>query len=172
MNGRARTRALALVAALVVASAGATTVKTGKPAASQPAARVFATRDQLRECMDIEAGLKARFGAIEASNNAHEQMFNQVEAENAKLLELQAQLDHDSDTSINAFNAAVKDHNLHVKQLNKDAADSQPISNAYNDDMLAYNRKCSPLVYRVDDLDAVIKERKKAAAQAGAASAP
>ena len=95
-----------------------------------------------------------------------------AEAENAKLLELQAQLDHDSDTAVNAFNAVVKDHNLHVKQLNQDAAESQPVSNAYNADMLAYNRKCSPLVYRVDDLDAVLKERKKAAAQAAAASAP
>jgi hypothetical protein len=167
-----RIPAIVLATLLIPGLAGATTVKTGKPAASQPAAHVFATRDQLRECLDIEAGLKARFGAIEASNNAHEQMFNQVEAENAKLLELQAQLDHDSDTAVNAFNAVVKDHNLHVKQLNQDAAESQPVSNAYNADMLAYNRKCSPLVYRVDDLDAVLKERKKAAAQAAAASAP
>jgi len=166
-----RTPTIVLAALLIPGLAGATAVKTGQSAASQPAARVFATRDQLRECLDIEAALKARFGAIEASNNAHEQMFNQVEAENAKLLELQAQLDRDSDTAVNAFNALVKDHNLHVKQLNQDAADSQPASSAYNADMLAYNRKCSSLVYRVDDLDAVLKERKKAA-KAGAASAP
>jgi len=167
-----RTPTIVLAALLIPGAAGAATAKAGQPAASQPAARAFATRDQLRECLDIEAALKARFGAIEASNNAHEQMFNQVEAENAKLLELQAQLDHDSDTAISAFNALVKDHNLHVKQLNQDAADSQPASDAYNADMLAYNRKCSPLVYRVDDLDAVLKERRKAAAQAGAASVP
>ncbi len=160
-----------LAALLIVGPACATTVKTGKPAASQPPARAWATRDQLRECLDIEDGLKTRFKAIEASSAAHEKMFDQVEAENAKLRDLQSQLDHDSDTSINAFNALVKDHNQHVKALNQDAADSRPANEAYNDDMLAFNHQCSHLVYKVDDMELVMKERKKAAA-AAAASAP
>jgi hypothetical protein len=159
-----RSPLLVLVCALIAGTAGATPVKTGKPAASQAPARVFATRDQLRECMAIEDGLKVRFKAIEVSNAAHEKMFDQVEAENTRLRELQAQIDHDSGTSVNAFNALVKDHNAHVKALNQEAADSRPAGDAYNDDMLAYNRQCAPLVYRVDDMEAVIKERKKAAA--------
>jgi hypothetical protein len=162
---------LVLAVLLIAGSAQATTVKTGKPAASQAPARAWATRDQLRECMDIEAGLKTRFKAIEVSNAAHEKMFDQAEAENTTLRELQSQLDRDSDTSIGAFNALVKDHNLHVKALNQDAADSRPVNDAYNDDMMAFNHKCSQLVYRVDDMEAVMKERKKAAA-AAAASAP
>ena len=164
-----RTPSLVLASALLAGSAEATTVKTGKPAASQAPAHAWATRDQLRECLDIEAGLKARFKAIEGSNAAHEKMFEQAEAENTKLRELQSQLDHDSDTSVGAFNALVKDHNQHVRLLNQDAADSRPVNDAYNDDMGAFNRKCSQLVYRVDDMEAVVKERKKAAA---AASAP
>ena len=159
----------AVVALLAALPAGATTVKTGKPAASQPPARGYATRDQLVDCLDTEASLKTRFKAIEASNNVHEQLFNQVQAENDKLTELQAQLDHDSETAIRAFNAAIKEHNLHVKQLNQDAADSQPANSAYNDDMVAFNHKCAKLVYRVEDMEAVMKERRKAAA---AASAP
>ncbi len=154
---------------LIAGSAGATAVKTGKSdraAASQPSAHAWATRDQLRECLDIEAGLKTRFKAIEASNAAHEKMFDQVEAENTRLRELQSQLDHDSDLSVGAFNALVKDHNQHVKVLNQDAADSRPVNDAYNDDMAAFNRQCSQLVYRVDDMEAVAKERKKAAASA------
>ena len=92
---------LLVVACLMLPQgADATTVRTGKPAASQPPARAWATRDQLRECMDIEAGLKARFKAIEATNASHEKMFDEVEAENTKLRDLQAQLDRDSDTSI------------------------------------------------------------------------
>ena len=97
-------------------------------------------------------------------------MFDQVEAENTKLRDLQAQLDHDSDTSVNAFNALVREHNLHVKALNQDAADSRPVSDAYNDDMVAFNHKCSQLVYRIDDMEAVMKERKKAAAAAASAA--
>ena len=168
-----RIPSLVFASLLIAGSAGGTTVKTGKPAASQASAsqasaHAWATRDQLRECLDIEAGLKTRFKEIEASNAAHEKIFDQVEAENAKLRELQPQLDHDSDTSVSAFNARVKDHNQHVKLLNQDAADSRPVNDAYNDDMAAFNRKCSQLVYRVDDMEAVMKERKKAA---GAASA-
>ncbi len=166
-----RLASLTLASLLMAGAAGATTVKTGKPAASQAPARVFATRDQLRECMDIEAGLKGRFKAIEVSNAAHEKMFDQVEAESTRLRELQSQIDHDSDTSVNAFNALVKEHNQHVKALNQDAADSRPVSDAYNDDNVAFNHKCSQLVYRVDDMEAVMKERKKAAAAAAAASA-
>ena len=160
----------ALAATLVVAGAHATTVKTGKPAATQPAAPAWATRDQLRSCLEREAALKERFRAIEASNAAHEKMFDQVEAENTRLEELHSQLDRDSDTSIKAFNALVKDHNLHVKQLNQDAADSRPASDAYNADMSAFNHQCSGLRYRFEDMEAVTRERKKAAAQAGAAS--
>ncbi len=162
--------ALALASSLLLlGTAGATTVKTGKPPASQPPARQWATREQLRDCLDTEAGLKTRFGAIEATNRAHEKLFDQVEAENTRLVELQSQLDHDSETSVRAFNALVKDHNQHVKQLNQDAADARPAADAYNADMVAFNHKCSALVYRVDDMEAVTKERRKAAA---AASAP
>ena len=166
-----RTPLLVFALLLIAGSAGATTVKTGKPAASQAPAHAWATRDQLRECLDIEAGLKTRFKTIEVSNAAHEKIFDQVEAENTKLRELQSQLDRDSDTSISAFNALVKDHNLHVKALNQDAADSRPVNDAYNDDMVAFNHRCSQLVYRVDDMETVMKERKKAAAAAAAASA-
>ena len=166
-----RSSSLVLASLLAVGSAGATTVRTGKPAASQPPARAWATRDQLRECMDIEAGLKTRFKTIEVSNAAHEKMFDQVEAENTRLRDLQAQLDHDSDVSVGAFNALVKEHNQHVKALNQDAADSRPVNDGYNDDMVAFNHKCSSLVYRVDDMEAVMKERKKAAAAAAASAA-
>jgi hypothetical protein len=167
-----RACALALAATLAVAGAHATTVNTGKPAASQPAARAYATRDQLRECLDIEAALKARSHVLEANRETHEHKIDQLAAENAKLLEVQAQLDHDSDVAVNAFNLLVTEHNVHVKQINRDAVDAQPLADAYNADMLAYNRQCSPLMYRVDDMDAVLKERKKAAAQGAAASVP
>ncbi len=160
-----------LVSLAACAAAGATTVKTGKPAASQPAARAWATRDQLRDCLDTEAALKERFKGVEAAADAHELLFNQVEAESSKLAELQGQLDHDSDIAVRAFNALVKEHNQHVKQLNQDAADSRPASEAYNADMSAYNHRCALLVYRVEDMDAVMRERRKAAAAQAAASA-
>jgi len=164
-----RTASFAVAATFLLGAAGATTVRTGKPAASQASAPVWATRAQLRDCLVAEAGLKQRFGAIEASNAAHEKMFDQVEAENARLETLQAQLDHDSPSALKAFNALVQEHNQHVKALNQDAADSRPANDAYNADMAAFNHRCSGLRYRIEDMEAVVAERKKAAA---AASAP
>ncbi len=166
-----RTSLLALAATLAVGCADATTVKTGKPAASQPPARTWATRDQLRECLDIEDALKERFRAIDTASTAHEKMFDQVEAEGTRIEGLHAQLDHDSETSVKAFNVLVADHNLHVKQLNQDVADSKPAADAYNADMVTFHHRCEGQLYRIEDMEAVTRERKKAAEQAAAASA-
>lgn len=165
-----RTSLLVLAAVLAMGSADATTVKTGKPAASQPPARAWATRDQLRACLDTEAALKERFRAIDASSTAHEKMFDEVEAEATRIEALHSQLDHDSETSVKAFNVLVKDHNLHVKQLNQDAADTKPAADAYNADMVAFDHQCAGQMYRIEDMEAVTRERKKAAEQAAAAS--
>ena len=154
--------ALAALAALCGGAAHATTVKTGKPAASQPAPRAYATRDQLRECMDIEDGLKTRRVALEASHVEHDRNVDALEVENAKIVEVQGQLDHESDTAVQAFNLLVSDHNVHVKQLNEEAARDHDVVAGYNADTLALNRKCAKLVYNVDDMDAVMKERRAA----------
>ena len=76
---------LAAAVLLATAPARATTVKTGKPDAAQPAAHTWATRDQLRDCLDTEDSLKERFKGVEAMTDAHEKLFNEVEAESAKL---------------------------------------------------------------------------------------
>ncbi len=165
-----RTSLLALAVTLATGAADATTVKAGKPAASQPPARAWATRDELRECLDAEDALKERFVAIDAASTAHEKMFDQVEAEGTRIEELHAQLDHDSQTSVKAFNVLVSDHNLHVKQLNQDAVDSRPAADAYNADMLAFHHRCEGRVYHVEDMEAVTRERKKAATQGAAAA--
>jgi hypothetical protein len=154
---------LALILALAAGTAAATTVAvTAKPAASQSAPHAYATRDQLRDCMDTEDALKAKRRALEATQATHEAHVTAFEAENAKIVEVQGQLDHDSPTAISAFNLLVSEHNVHVKALNQEGADDQAAADSYNADALALNRKCASLVYRVEDMDAVMKERRKA----------
>ena len=165
-----RTTVLLAAAFFAVAHAEATTLKTGEPAASQPGAENWATRDHLRECLATEAALKERARAIDASTAAHDKMLEQVEAENKRLEQLQSQLDTSSERSVKAFNAAAKEHNQHVKALNQDAADSQPATDAYNADRVAFNQRCSGQRYRAEDLDAVTRERQKTAAPAASAS--
>ena len=159
-----RAVSLALAATTIVASVHADTLSTGKPAAPAAPATALATRDQLRNCMATEASLKKRYEALEATSAAQDKMNAQVDAESSRLTELQSQLDHDSPTAIKAFNNLVDEHNRHVKELNDRARESDPASHAYNEDMLAFNRRCSSLRYSVDDMEAVMQERKKAEA--------
>ena len=159
---------IALAAMLCVTRAGATTLETGKQAASQPAAATWSTREQLRECLATEAALKERARVIDASTAAHEKMSEQVEAENERLQQGHEQLDATSERAVKAFNALVKEHNLHVKALNQDEADSRPATDAYNADRLAFNHRCSGQRYRAEDMEAVTRERQQAAAASGA----
>jgi hypothetical protein len=157
-------RSLVLAAVLLACgAAGATTLSTGKPAdAAAPAG--LATRDQLRECMNTEASLKQRYQALEASTAAHEKMAKDIDAEGDRISELHDRLDHDSTTAVKAYNALVEEHNKHINELNRNAKEGQPVTHAYNDDMSAFNHRCSSLHYSVDDMEAVMAERQKAAA--------
>jgi len=158
-------RPLVLAAVLLACgAAGATTLSTGKPADATASPAGLATRDQLRDCMTTEASLKQRYQALEASTAAHEKMAAQVDAEGDRIRELHDKLDHDSPTAVKAYNGLIEEHNKHINELNRNAKESQPVTHAYNDDMAAFNHRCSSLHYSVDDMEAVMAERQKAAA--------
>jgi hypothetical protein len=152
-----------LVVACVMLSQGAdaATVKG-------PVAGTYATRDQLRECLALDDGLKARLHAMEAAAALHNQRFDANEAEGVKLVEMKARLDRSDKAAIQAFNQAVQEHNAHLQQVDDEATASDAATKALNADQAAADQKCGPLTYRPADMDAVMKERKKAAA----ASAP
>lgn len=154
-----------LVACLVLSQgAVAATAKAG------PATGTYATRDQLRDCLNLDDGLKARAHAMEAATLVHNKKFDANEAEGAKLVEMKAKLDRSDKAAIQAFNQAVQEHNVHLQQVDEEAVASDAATQALNVDQAAMDQKCGPLTYRPADMDAVMKERKKAAATA--ASAP
>ena len=144
----------------------------GAAAAKPPVAGTFATREQLRECLGLDDGVKARRQAMEAAAVVHNQRFDANEAEAAKLVELKAKLDRSDKAAILAFNQAVQEHNVHLQQVDEEAAAADVATKSLNADQAAVDQKCGPLTYRPADMDAVMKERKKAATAAGAASAP
>ena len=131
-------------------------------------AGTFATREQLRECLALDDGLKARMQAMEAATLAHNKQFDANEAEGARLADMKAKLDRSDKAAIVAFNQAVAEHNKHLQQSDEEATASDAATKAYAADRAAVDQKCGPLTYRPADMDAVTKERKKAAA----ASAP
>ncbi len=138
-----------------------------------PPAKAFGTREQLRQCLDLDDALKVRWHAIEAAMAEHNRKFDANEAEDAQLVEMKAKLDRSDKNAISAFNKAVQEHGQHIQQVNQEAADEEVIAKAYAADRAAADDRCAGLTYRPADIDAVSKERKKAAAVAAAsASAP
>ena len=152
---------LAVTCLTVSQGAAAATAKT-------TTAGTYATREQLRECLNLDDGLKARMQAMQAATLAHNQKFDANEREGARLVEMKARLDRSDKAAILAFNQAVQDHNLHLQQVDDEAVASDVANKTWVADQAAVEQKCGPLTYRPADMDAVTKERKKAAA----ASAP
>jgi len=140
-------------------------------AAPAKASGGFGTREQLRECLALDDDLKARLQAMQAATVVHNQKFDADTAEGARLAEMKAHLDRSDKSAILAFNQAVQDHNLHLRQVDDEADDADAAARRYADDRAAADQKCA-LTYRPADMDAVAKERKKAAGVAAAASAP
>jgi hypothetical protein len=137
------------------------------PAKAAPASGGFGTREQLRDCLALDDALKARLHEMEAATVAHNQKFEANEAEGAKLVDMKAHLDRSDKAAILAFNQLVQEHHEHLQQVDQEADDADAAQKAYAEDRTATSKKCA-LTYRPADMDAVAKERKKAAA----ASAP
>ena len=152
---------LVVICLLLAQAAVAATAKATVPG-------TYATRDQLRGCLNLDDGLKARMHAMEAASVAHNRKFEANEAEGAKLVDMKARLDRTDKSSILAFNQAVQTLNQHRQEADDEAITADATSKAYAADQAAMDQKCGPLTYRPADMDAVMKERKKAAA----ASAP
>jgi hypothetical protein len=154
-----------LVCALSSAAAGAATTQ-------QPAAAAFGTRAQLRECLDLDDALKARARALEATTLAINQKILANQAEAAQLADAKKTLDRSDKAAIASFNQQAMAHNQHVQQADDDASGADAVRARLDADKADMDQQCGRLTYRPADVDAVDKERRKAAALAAAASAP
>ena len=142
-------------------------------AQAAPPVKAFGTRDQLRECRALDDALKARWHDIELATADHNRKFDANDAEDAELVKMKASLDRNDKNAISAFNKAVQEHGQHIRQANQEAEDEEVIAKAYAADRAAADDRCASLTYRPADIDAVDKERKRAAAVAAtSASAP
>lgn len=161
-----RTLLIALVALLVTVSANA----ADQPAAPPPSVGARATRDQLRECMNTEDGLKERERALQAASAENRKTGARLAAESDQIRGTGSKMDETNPMSATAFDAMMKTHNLRVRQLNAAEAALVPASKAFVADATAFQARCSGLTYLVEDMEAVAREREKATARASAAS--
>ncbi len=156
---------LVVVCALSSAAAGAAT-PTAKPSGS------FGTRAQLRECLDLDDALKVRTRALESTAAAINGKIAANEAESGRLADMKKALDRSDKAAIAAFNQAAVAHNQHAQQVDEEASTAEAARTRLADDKAEMDQRCGGFTYRPTDIDAVDKERKKAAAVAGTASAP
>ncbi|MFL6626687.1 MAG: hypothetical protein ACJ8IK_13320 [Burkholderiaceae bacterium] len=149
-----------LVVSSFVLLAGAAEAATVKP----PRAAAFGTREQLRQCLDLGDAMVARRHALEAAAADHNKKFDANDAEDARLVELKARLDRSDKDAILAFNQAVTAHAQHTHDLNAEAEQQEAGMKTFEADKADMDDKCGNLTYKPADVDAVNKERKKAAA--------
>jgi hypothetical protein len=142
--------------ALLSAAAGAATVKPPKTA-------VFGTREQLRQCLDLGDTMNARRRTLEAAAAEHNRKFDANDAEDARLVEMKAKLDRSDKDAILAFNKSVTEHAQHTHDLNAEAEQQEAGMKSFEADKADMDDKCGNLTYKPADIDAVNKERKKAA---------
>jgi hypothetical protein len=158
-----------VVGSLLCAGAVAATAKASKPAT----AGTFGTRDQLRECLDLDDAIKVRAQALAAAATATNARIAVNEDEGLKLADMRKTLDRSDKAAIATFNQLATAHNQHSQQVEDDAAKAEADNSALSADKAAMDEKCGPLTYRPADMDAVNRERRKSAAAAvAAASAP
>ena len=139
-------------------------------AADATQAHAYATRDQLRECMDLQAALKTRFHDIATANTTNDAMGDSLAAEATQVHATQAGLDRSDAAAVTAFKQSVAAYNERVVAWKKATADVETANDAYKVDSAAVDQKCVGLSYHPQDIDAVMKERRKAAAAASAAT--
>jgi hypothetical protein len=149
---------LLVVSSLLLLAATAEAA-TAKP----PRAAVFGTREQLRECLDLDDAMNARRRTLEAAAADHNRKFDANDAEDARLVEMKARLDRSDKAAILAFNQAVTEHARHTHELNAEAEQQEAGMKSFEADKADMDDKCGNLTYKPADIDAVNKERRQAA---------
>lgn len=142
-------------------------------AARPSLAGTFGSRDQLRACLDLDDALKARGLALQTAAAATNARITANNDEGIRLADMKKALDRSDKAAIAAFNAQATLHDQHLRQVDEDLSDADVAASALAADKAAMDQKCGSLTYRPADVEAVNRERRKAAAPSvAAASAP
>jgi hypothetical protein len=149
---------------------GAAEAAPAKPAT----AGTFGSRDQLRDCLELDDAVKASAQALQVATLANNARIGAGDAEVAQLAVLKKTLDRNDKAAIAAYNQLAQAHNVHSDETDLDVAKAEALAGALAADKAAMAQKCGTLTWRPADVDMVNRERRKASAAAvtAAASAP
>lgn len=117
------------------------------------------TRDELRVCMISEGQLATRSQAVEARAKGNRDEGDAIRAEAQQLAQEQKRIVADNGP-MDRFNRKVKAHNARVQLARTEADSVRGELEATNQALVAYNQQCGGISYRVEDKEAILKERE------------
>lgn len=160
---RARTLALFTVLAALATSSHA-------QATSGPR---YGSKEDLRQCMDGEDKLKLEQAALQKKGDKRKAALKQWQDEMRAHVALQKTLDTSDEDAVNAYNEKMDALNTRVEPLNREGVEFQAVIDAHEARTQEFNKRCAGMVYRINDMRAIEKERLYAAkAKAAAAGKP
>lgn len=143
-------------AAIAKASSSTTSQSVGEKSA-QPK---FASREELRSCMEGEDDIKQRNAQLERSHTLHNAELKAMQDQSTAFYATEDKVDASDEKQVAAFNARVAELNQQVDALNQRGARLTEEVKLFRADMRAHNQRCAALVYKVIDKDAIVRERK------------
>jgi hypothetical protein len=130
-------------------------------AAERPKQLKYASREQLRACDDSEARLKSMRSAVDNMIAQYNSQRAQVQASRQALELEQAQINHQDDEQVRAFEEKMAAHNQFVESFNLLAHQTAARSDAYNEESETYNQSCATMVFRIEDRNALNLEKSQ-----------
>lgn len=122
----------------------------------------MSTRDEYRSCLNEEDALDARRAPLEAQRKVHNAALKRLQ-DDAKAHAATQPAPDAGDAAIDAFNAKIDELDARVEVVNREAERLQAGIVELNTQIAAANRRCAGLVVSITDIQAVRKERAKAA---------
>ncbi len=118
------------------------------------------TRDELRACMNSESELTTRRQALDARADQNRDEGAAIRTALKELVDEKKRLDADPNEVRTArFDRQVKAHNARVKTVEEKVEALRVDLDTFNKALLAYNDQCGGISFRMEDKDAILKER-------------
>ncbi|MDR7270758.1 putative RNase H-like nuclease (RuvC/YqgF family) [Pelomonas saccharophila] len=160
MHSVLRARTLALFTVLAALAAASHAQATSGPR--------YGSKEDLRQCMDGEDRIKLEQAALQKKADKRKAVMKQWQDEMRAHVALQATVDKSDEDAITAYNERMDALNARVEPLNREAVEFQASVDAFDARTQEFNKRCAGLVYRINDMRAIEKERLYAAkAKAG-----
>lgn len=137
-------------------------IKPALAAVYEPRTLNYGTREQLNACLDSDDRIKAHSKLIAdyiAENNA---TMIQIQIEAAMLVDLQAATATNNKAQVESFNRRIEEHNRLVKSADEHAHKTKIELELYNKELAEHNKRCAALVFKMEDREAVKKDRQAA----------